>query len=166
MLVEPRVRHTATLLGDGSVLVIGGMAGTTFGGLPIASVERWDPETMTFTLSEPLAEPRAGHTATLLPDGRVLVAGGDFIDTAELWNPETGSFYAAGSMTDARSGHTATLLPDGRVLVMGGYQEGDDTDRLDRDLGPAGLDDGERRQGLAGAASPRAREWSPGRRAI
>ena len=107
---------------------------------------------MTFTLSEPLAEPRAGHTATLLPDGRVLVAGGDFIDTAELWDPETGTFYAAGSMTDARSGHTATLLPDGpgprHGRLPGGRRH--PGDRLDRDLGPAGLDDGERRQGLAG----------------
>src|SRR5215470_6400542 len=68
-------------------------------------------------------------SATLLKDGRVLVAGGeDFIDgggtTAELYNPTTGTWSATGSMSVARFGHTATLLTDGRVLVAGGDNSG------------------------------------------
>jgi hypothetical protein len=122
-LAEARVEHTATLLGDGRVLVIGGMAGETFGGEPLASAELWDPETRTFAPAGTMAVPRAGHTATLLPDGRVLVAGGYFIASAELWDPEIGAFTPAGPMVDARGAHTATLLEEGRVLVAGGYQD-------------------------------------------
>jgi hypothetical protein len=65
-----------------------------------------------------------GHSATLLPDGRVLIAGGDDPDTglatADLHDPRTGSFRPTGSMTISRLFHTATLLPDGWVLVAGG----------------------------------------------
>jgi N-acetylneuraminic acid mutarotase len=68
---------------------------------------------------------RTSATATLLPDGRVLVAGGSgasgrAITSAELYDPSTGSWVATGSMVQARAGHTATLLPDGKVLVAGG----------------------------------------------
>ncbi len=68
---------------------------------------------------------RAAHTATLLADGRVLIAGG-FVDTAslssaEVFDPATKSFASAGDMGDRRSGHTATLLSNGKVLVAGGY---------------------------------------------
>jgi hypothetical protein len=65
-----------------------------------------------------------GHTATLLPDGKVLVAGGvdniRAVASAELYDPATGTWAATGSMTTSRVGHTATLLPDGKVLVAGG----------------------------------------------
>jgi hypothetical protein len=72
--------------------------------------------------------PRLAHTATLLPDGRVVVSGGRayggsdaevYLD-AELYDPATGTWTATKDMTRARGGHTATLLPDGRVLVAGG----------------------------------------------
>jgi len=68
---------------------------------------------------------RSSHSATLLLDGRVLVAGGfvDFSfssDSAELYDPITGVWTQAGKMRVARSAHTATLQPDGRVLVAGG----------------------------------------------
>ena len=79
-------------------------------------------------------EERYGHTATLLPDGRVLVAGGVHCPllmdpkaapslTAELFNPATGTWQATGSMDDARHRHTATLLRNGRVLVAGGLSD-------------------------------------------
>jgi hypothetical protein len=72
---------------------------------------------------------RAGHTATLLSDGRVLVAGGwdaeGSISAAEIYDPDTKTFSSAGDMTVARSGHTATLLDDGRVLIVGGVGSGD-----------------------------------------
>ena len=67
----------------------------------------------------------ADHTATLLPNGKVLVAGGcimavDDLSSAELYDPATGTWTATGSLGTARYGHTATLLPNGKVLVAGG----------------------------------------------
>lgn len=69
---------------------------------------------------------RAAHSATLLPDGKVLVAGGfagdeSSLASAEVFDPATSTFASAGNMNASRAGHTATLLPDGRVLIAGGY---------------------------------------------
>jgi WD40 repeat protein len=74
----------------------------------------------------PMLQPRSGHTATLLPDGRVLIAGGmrrnqDFYRSAELYDPATGSFHTTGEMGIARVGHTAVLLRSGKVLIAGGW---------------------------------------------
>jgi choice-of-anchor C domain-containing protein len=78
----------------------------------------------TWTETGPLANARYYHTATLLADGRVLVAGGaddgGYLDSAELFDPATGSWASPGSLVPARGAHTATLLADGRVLVAGG----------------------------------------------
>ena len=68
---------------------------------------------------------RYGHTATLLPNGKVLVAGGRSsnaspLASAELYDQATGKWRTTGSLANARSGHTATLLPNGKVLVAGG----------------------------------------------
>jgi len=72
-----------------------------------------------------LALARQNYTATLLLDGKVLVAGGiddggNYLAAAELYDPGAGTFTATGSMTTARTAHTATLLPDGKVLIAGG----------------------------------------------
>lgn len=68
---------------------------------------------------------RADHTSTLLPDGRVLIAGGMvengvFLNSAELFDPAKGTFVATSSMQSRRVGHSATLLPNGKVLIAGG----------------------------------------------
>ena len=120
--------HTATLLPNGKVLVVGGrtMLDPTKGN-PLASVEIYDPERGTWTLDQQrqLKTARSGHTATLLPSGKVLIAGGAGIgssplDRTELYDPENG-WTSTGSLKGARFEHTAMLLATGRVLVAGGF---------------------------------------------
>jgi hypothetical protein len=65
------------------------------------------------------------HTATLLPDGMVLVAGGWNDASAELYDPAAGAFTAKGNMTTARYRHTATLLASGSLIIVGGGASGD-----------------------------------------
>jgi WD40 repeat protein len=76
---------------------------------------------------------RAGHSSTLLPDGRVLIAGGYSIGgpqaTAELFDPATGRFQKTGSMSVSRYRHAALALPDGRVAILGGYAPDDQASR-------------------------------------
>jgi N-acetylneuraminic acid mutarotase len=122
---DPRAAHTATLLSDGKLLVTGGCAGKNCNSLALASAELYDPATGTWTLTGSLATARAGHTATLLPGGEVLVSGGSgdqpgLLESAELYNPTTGSWTLTGRLNIARRLHTATLLADGKILVAGG----------------------------------------------
>jgi hypothetical protein len=133
-MAQGRVLHTATLLQDGKVLVVGGagvalnLDPTSSGessGAPLATAEIYDPGSGTFSPTGSLSAGRAFQTATLLQDGKVLIVGGTdatnkSLATAELYDPQTGAFTATGSMTDGRSFHTATLLQDGKVLVAGG----------------------------------------------
>lgn len=117
-----RSGHTATLLKNGKVLIVGGWTGHYD---LRGSAEIYDPAANTFTPTGNLVIERAGNTATLLADGRVLIAGGEDrqenkIANAEIYDPSNGRFTQTGSMADARAAHTATALQDGRVLIVGG----------------------------------------------
>ena len=130
-LNDSRFAHTATLLGNGKVLIAAGAVG----GSRIASAELYDPHTGTFTRTGSLTTTRSGHTATLLANGKVLITGGandagNQLASAELYDPVAGTFTATGSMHATRFDHTATRLPDGKVLIVGGYDTGAATAEL------------------------------------
>jgi len=120
--------HTATLLRSGYVLLVGG---TNVGGSGdyVSTVELYSPGTGTWSTTASLPEPRGSHSATLLPDGGVLIAGGITSGTDEddrrtyvyrLLFPPLGSWTSAESITVRRFDHTATLLTEGRVLIAAG----------------------------------------------
>lgn len=124
-----RYQHTATLLADGRVLVAGGLdkregydADRFY---TTATAELYDPKSGTWAVTGSLRDARFQHTATLLPDGRVLVAGGNTVfnvalASAELYDPVSGTWTATGSLNIARFQHTAHLLANGKVLVVAG----------------------------------------------
>ncbi len=116
----------ATLLLNGNVLITGGADHDSPRG--IISAAMFSLSDLSFHALPPMHFARVYHTATLLPDGRVLVVGGrgDKVNAvAELFDPQRGSFTETGSLATARYKHTAGLLPDGRVLVAGGSDERD-----------------------------------------
>lgn len=123
-LRSPRAWHSATMLPDGRVLILGGR-GTD--GKPVKSIEIFDPETKRFeTLRSEKLTPRSNHTATLLTDGSVLVAGGidrqgRVLDKLEIWDWENDvALRIPVKLAQARYGHNASLQPDGSVMFRGG----------------------------------------------
>ncbi len=106
------------------MLVLGGHDGTSEATL--ATAELFDPATGAFSPTGSMTEPRYGATATLLPDGRVLVVAGykvegetlEALATAELFDPETGRFSPAGSLAGPRTSCYAVALPDGRAVAL------------------------------------------------
>ena len=124
-----RLNSTATTMNDGTVLVTGGYTGAINGassGIPLASAELYNPSTNSWQAVGPMSETRRNHTATLLNDGTVLVAGGyngSYINSPEIYNPSLQTFApTATSMAGPRRYPTANLLPSGQVLFAGGFQ--------------------------------------------
>jgi hypothetical protein len=133
-MTETRRLHTMTLLPNGKVLAAGGIFGPFRFPTPSTDkAELFDPETKTWTPTKPMSEPRLAHTATLLADGRVLVAGGGRIRdprsgltlaSSEIYDPETETWSVTkGPMTDPRLDAQAVLLPNNKVLTVGGTIE-------------------------------------------
>ncbi len=126
-----RAGHTANLLADGRVLVIGGEKLNPSREM-LDAVEVYDPASDTWTELAPLPEPRTNHTATLLANGLVLIVGGgkanaigvpsglEVVADAVLYDPLRGSAESVGPNLEARHGHAAFLLPSGKVLIAAG----------------------------------------------
>lgn len=117
-------KHTVTVLKDGKVLVVGGVDYSAETGINyISKCEIYDPVTNVWSTTDSLPAGRTQHTAVLLNDGRVLVAGGkpdSISQTSLIYDPATGKWNATAKMNVARTYLTGTLLPDGRVLVTTG----------------------------------------------
>jgi len=111
----PRAGHTATLLANGRVLVAGGYQVQGSMTVGLKSAEIYDPSSGGFTATGDMSVPRSGNTATVLPNGRILIAGGN---SADIYDPATGKFTPAGKMNTG--GKAATLLNNGKVLLAGG----------------------------------------------
>ena len=121
-----RSGHTATLLLNGKVLIVGGWSSGTNGVVSTAEVH--DPASGTWTTTGTMSIPRFRHTATLLPNGKVLVAGGynevsGALSSAEVYDPATGQWAMTAAMGTVRILGTATKLLNGKVLVAGGSDE-------------------------------------------
>lgn len=143
LLIQARSQHTATLLPNGNVLILGGSqimppvgGGAASAPVSLDRAELYHPATGIFTSAGKLRVARASHSATLLPSGMVLVAGGydlgfdgdadPYVETmfaAELFNPGTFNSTSAASLESARAEHETTLLNNGQVLVTGGRTE-------------------------------------------
>ncbi|MBM3925243.1 MAG: hypothetical protein FJ320_04540 [SAR202 cluster bacterium] len=130
-----RIGYSATTLSDGRVLLVGGnlcsVENEFCGGDATNLVEIFDPREESLVLTATLPRPSAGHTATLMKDGRVLITGGVICkpgvslcsstsSSAELFDPSTNRWIPVNSMMRPREGHAAIVLNDGRILIVGG----------------------------------------------
>jgi hypothetical protein len=137
-LTQPRCCLSFTqapLLNNGKVLIVGGF--------PTQAAEIFDPATGTFSPTGSMSIARGILSATVLPSGQVLVAGGAInlpgggpgaTNVVEIYDPVSGAFSPAASMIQARQQHTATLLANGQVLVTGGFDFGVGSDLSSAEL--------------------------------
>ena len=126
-MVKSRAEFVAALLPNGKVLVAGGCTAYNANGCTAgtAAAEIYNPTTGKWNSTGAMRAARMSTTATLLPNGNVLIAGGqtaanDALGSSELYSPAKGSFTLTGKLITPRSGHTATLLANGKVLMAGG----------------------------------------------
>jgi N-acetylneuraminic acid mutarotase len=126
-IVDHRIDHEAALLPDGRVLTAGGWGLRTPGtGRLVPSAETFDPSALAWSPAGFTAQPRSGHTMTVLPDGRILSAGGNTnppepaSNTAEVYAPASNQWTAVAPMLEGREDHAAAPLLNGRLLVTGG----------------------------------------------
>ena len=128
-MADKRSNHSALVLNNGKVIVIGG--GKTDGPY-LKSIEIYDPDTDTWEYGSEMTKGRVAHTATILSDGRVLVVGGKGkITLAEIYDPDTDTWTLAGETNKPRGDHAAILLNDGSVLVTGGIGYLSEVERFD-----------------------------------
>ena len=139
-MTSRRYAQTSTLLQNGAVLITGGFSfdssacDQNSSSPAVASAEIYDPSNGSFAPTGSMAAVRGGHTATLLANEKVLIAGGANMEvdvlpffsvdgsvTAEVYDPVTGQFTSTGNMVTPRVGQTATLLVNGDVLIAGGW---------------------------------------------
>jgi len=129
-LDRPRTLQTATLLADGRVVIVGGFDASDGSIVTRSRIEIWDPATGAFSSAGALGQARYSHTATMLADGRVLIAGGvtqdgddyQLLATTEIWDPASMTTSVGPTMVEGHGNHTTTLLADGRILVIGGLR--------------------------------------------
>ncbi|GAA0722664.1 Kelch repeat-containing protein [Dokdonella soli] len=128
-LATARYRHTATRLQNGKVLVVGGSNNGDLAAF-LSSAELYDPVAGTWSAAAPLQSARGFHVATLLQNGKVLVAGGEgaegggvqhTLSSVEVFDPATGMWAAGSALVAGQDGLTASALTDGTVLVAGGF---------------------------------------------
>ena len=126
-MVKARAEFVAVLLSSGKVLVAGGCTSYNANGCVAVTTaaELYNPSTGKWSSTGALRAARMAMTATVLTNGKALIAGGqtaasDALGSSELYNPSTGTFSLTGKMITPRSGHTATLLTSGLVLMAGG----------------------------------------------
>ncbi len=127
-MASRRSAHTATVLPDGKILIVGGIITAEGAEINSATAEIFNPITRMFEEAGTLSVPRAGHTATLLHDGSVLITGGFYSEgfhaSAELYDARTRVFSKVNSdMTESRAAHTATRLDNSKVLLAGGVND-------------------------------------------
>ncbi|MEZ5989440.1 MAG: kelch repeat-containing protein [Planctomycetota bacterium] len=136
LMAEPRMGHTATLLPDGKVLVAGGLSDLNNQlaalGSALKTTEIYDPVADKWTKGPDMSEPRAGHLAHVLPDGRIMLFGGvtwtlviivkvpAFTKSCDIYDPKTNKITAGTAMLTDRALFVAQELTDGRLLVAGG----------------------------------------------
>lgn len=130
-MTQPRRLPNENVLGDGKVLVAGGISSSSASLVALASAELYDPSTSQFSETGSMIHGRKADVAVALLDGRVLVAGGvvdedlDYVlrRTSEVYTATNGTFALSGSMGTDRESPTATVLPNGEVLVAGGWSD-------------------------------------------
>nr|WP_295901924.1 kelch repeat-containing protein [uncultured Bdellovibrio sp.] len=128
-LATGRCYHSATLLSDGRVMVIGGRTENSVAlGISnyLSSAEIYNPATNTWTAAASMTASRGYHSAVLLKSNKIFVVGGrntSGLLTTALYNPSANSWAAGPSLTKSRKDHTATLLPEGKVVIIGGVDD-------------------------------------------